>query len=239
MQRWLARHKRLHLQFTATSFKPTASVRRCARQGIPRSRQRAQRDGFTSTARPRHHHTARWDRHTRPARSRRRGDRTVRLCIGGIGAFRKGKHQRRTGPDRRSGGALRRRRIGAVTSTGNDAHAVEHRRPVAEFVLADDEREMLPRWPRRAKSSQALLRRCRTVLGCTAGKPNKEVATELDVSQQRWASGTSGLLVDGLAGLADEPRTGAPRRVSDQQSENVIVATVQPDYRHARERYRM
>jgi FixJ family two-component response regulator len=52
---------------------------------------------------------------------------------------------------------------------------------------------MLLRWPRRAKTSQALARRCRIVLGCVAGKPNKEVAAELGVSQQRWASGTSGL----------------------------------------------
>jgi FixJ family two-component response regulator len=64
---------------------------------------------------------------------------------------------------------------------------------VADFALADDEREMLLRWPRRAKSSQALVRPRRIVLGCAAGKPNKEVAAELGVSQRRWASGTSGL----------------------------------------------
>jgi hypothetical protein len=45
--------------------------------------------------------------------------------------------------------------------------------------------------------------------------------------------------VDRLAGLVDEPRTGAPRRVSDEQIEDVIAATVQPNYRHARERYRV
>jgi hypothetical protein len=46
-----------------------------------------------------------------------------------------------------------------------------------------------------------------------------------------------GFVVDRLAGLADELRTGAPRRVSAEQIEDVIVATVQSDYRHARERY--
>ena len=57
-------------------------------------------------------------------------------------------------------------------------------RPVAELVLTDEERDTLQRWARRAKSSQALAQRCRIVLGCAAGKPNKEVAAELGVSQQ-------------------------------------------------------
>jgi hypothetical protein len=45
--------------------------------------------------------------------------------------------------------------------------------------------------------------------------------------------------VDRVTGLADEPRTGAPRRINDEQIEDVIVATVQLDYRDARERYRV
>ena len=48
-------------------------------------------------------------------------------------------------------------------------------------VLTDEERETLQRWARRAKSSQALAQRCRIVLGCAAGKSNKEVAAEVGV----------------------------------------------------------
>ena len=57
-------------------------------------------------------------------------------------------------------------------------------RPVTELVLTDEERETLQRWARRAKSSQALAQRCRIVLGCAAGKSNKEVAAEVGVWPQ-------------------------------------------------------
>jgi FixJ family two-component response regulator len=57
-------------------------------------------------------------------------------------------------------------------------------RPVAELVLTEDERETLQRWARRAKSSQALAQRCRVVLGCAAGKSNKEVAAEVGMWPQ-------------------------------------------------------
>jgi DNA-binding CsgD family transcriptional regulator len=57
-------------------------------------------------------------------------------------------------------------------------------RPVTAVVLTDEERDTLQRWARRPKSAQALAQRCRIVLGCAAGKSNKEVATELGVSQQ-------------------------------------------------------
>ena len=52
------------------------------------------------------------------------------------------------------------------------------------MVLTDEERDTLQRWARRPKSAQALAQRCRIVLGCAAGKSNKEVAAELGVSQQ-------------------------------------------------------
>jgi transposase len=100
-------------------------------------------------------------------------------------------------------------------------------RPVAELVLTDDERDTLQRWARRAKSSQALAQRCRIVLGCAAGKPNKEVAAELGVSQQMVCKWRARFVADRLDGLADEPRPGAPRQIGDGQIEDVIVATLE------------
>ena len=38
-----------------------------------------------------------------------------------------------------------------------------------EFTLSDEEREVLERWARRPKSSQALALRCRIVFGCGRG----------------------------------------------------------------------
>ena len=55
---------------------------------------------------------------------------------------------------------------------------------VAESTLTDEERETLQRWAQRAKSSQALAQRRRTVLGCAAGKSNKEGAGYLILSSR-------------------------------------------------------
>lgn len=100
-------------------------------------------------------------------------------------------------------------------------------RPVAELVLTDEERDTLQRWARRAKSSQALAQRCRIVLGCAAGKSNKEVAAEVGVSQQMVCKWRQRFVADRLDGLVDEPRPGAPRQISDERIEQVVVATLE------------
>ena len=100
-------------------------------------------------------------------------------------------------------------------------------RPVTAVVLTDEERDTLQRWARRPKSAQALAQRCRIVLGCAAGKSNKEVAAELGVSQQMVCKWRGRFVADRLDGLADEPRPGAPRMIGDEQIEAVVVATLE------------
>ena len=106
-------------------------------------------------------------------------------------------------------------------------------RPVAELVLTDEERDTLQRWARRAKSSQALAQRCRIVLGCAAGKTNKEVAAEVGVWPQTVGIWRQRFIERRLEGLADEPRPGAPRQVGDEQVEEVLVATLERQPRDA------
>jgi len=98
---------------------------------------------------------------------------------------------------------------------------------VAELVLSDDERDTLQRWTRRAKSSQALAQRCRIVLGCAAGKTNKEVAAEVGVWPQTVGIWRQRFIERRLEGLTDEPRPGAPRTITDEQVEEVLVATLE------------
>ena len=100
-------------------------------------------------------------------------------------------------------------------------------RPVAELVLTDDERDTLQRWARRARSSQALAQRCRIVLGCAAGKSNKEVAAEVGVWPQTVGIWRQRFVERRVEGLADEPRPGAPRTITDDQVEAVLVATLE------------
>ena len=100
-------------------------------------------------------------------------------------------------------------------------------RPVSAVVLTDQERETLQRWARRAKSSQALAQRCRIVLGCGAGKSNKEVAAEVGVWPQTVCKWRQRFVESRLDGLTDEPRPGAPRTIDDERIEQVVVATLE------------
>jgi FixJ family two-component response regulator len=49
----------------------------------------------------------------------------------------------------------------------------------AEIVLDPEEREVLERWVRRPKTSQALAFRCRIVLQAAEGATSKEIALQL------------------------------------------------------------
>ena len=53
----------------------------------------------------------------------------------------------------------------------------------AEVVLSDEEREVLERWARRPKSSQALAMRCRIVLAAAEGEPSKAIAARLGCNE--------------------------------------------------------
>jgi transposase len=98
---------------------------------------------------------------------------------------------------------------------------------VAAVILADEERETLLRWSRRAKSSQALAQRCRIVLGCADGRSNQEVAAELGIWPQTVGKWRRRFLERRLEGLVDEPRPGAPRKITDERIEQVVVATLE------------
>lgn len=86
------------------------------------------------------------------------------------------------------------------------------------------------RWSRRAKSSQALAQRCRIVLGCAEDgglRSNQDVAAELGVWPQTVTKWRKRFLDRRLEGLVDEPRPGAPRRITDERVEEVIVKTLE------------
>ncbi|SQD94553.1 hypothetical protein FMEAI12_2630016 [Parafrankia sp. Ea1.12] len=51
-------------------------------------------------------------------------------------------------------------------------------RPMANLVLAEEERATLTRWIRRAKSSQALALRCKIVLSCAGGASSGQGRSE-------------------------------------------------------------
>jgi len=101
------------------------------------------------------------------------------------------------------------------------------RPPKAPLVLAAEDREVLLRWTRRPNSSNGLAQRARILLRCADGLSSSAVARELHVTNNTVGKWRSRYIQRGLAGLLDEPRSGAPRSVSDEKVEEVVTATLE------------
>jgi transposase len=100
-------------------------------------------------------------------------------------------------------------------------------RPVPPLALTSTESETLQRWARRRNSAQALALRSRIVLACANGKSNSTVAEELRLTRQTIGKWRRRFLLERLEGLHDEQRPGAPRKISDEQVERMIVKTLE------------
>ena len=97
----------------------------------------------------------------------------------------------------------------------------------AEVVLSEAEREVLERWARRPKSSQALAFRCRVVLAAAEGRSSREIAAQLGCTGSTVGKWRGRFARRGIDGLHDEPRPGKPRSISDEDVERVIVKTLE------------
>src|SRR5262245_14898848 len=106
-------------------------------------------------------------------------------------------------------------------------------RPKAALVLTSDELIELDSLAHRSRSAPALARRARIVLTCAEGRENKTVARRLRMSQATVCKWRARFVADRVAGLYDEPRPGAPRRITDAKIEDVIVRTLETTPRGA------
>lgn len=100
-------------------------------------------------------------------------------------------------------------------------------RPTARLVVSDDERAVLERYVRRGTTSLRLATRARIVLECATGANNKRVARRLRTTAHTVGKWRSRFIEARLDGLLDEPRPGAPRAISDDQVEAVVVKTLE------------
>ena len=106
-------------------------------------------------------------------------------------------------------------------------------RQLEDLVLSDDERERLTAWSRRRKTSQGLSLRSRLILSCAEGGSNLEVAEAHRVSRVTVGKWRARFLERRLNGLLDEPRPGAPRKVTDDIVERVVTKTLETTPRNA------
>src|SRR5882672_5193920 len=100
-------------------------------------------------------------------------------------------------------------------------------RPKAALILTEEERDRLQSMAHRARSQPLLARRARVVLACGEGLDNQAVARKLRASLGMVGKWRSRFLEARLEGLYDEPRPGAPRKVSDDQVEKVVIQTLE------------
>ena len=106
-------------------------------------------------------------------------------------------------------------------------------RPKVALILTDEERVRLDSLAHRSRTTPHLARRARIVLACAEGHDNTVVAKRLRMSQTTVCKWRGRFLRDRLDGLYDEPRPGTPRRIGDEQIEQVIVRTLEETPRGA------
>lgn len=93
--------------------------------------------------------------------------------------------------------------------------------------MSDSDRENLELIASRPKSSQRDSLRARIILAYAEGLKNNQVAARIGVCVQTVGKWRERLAAEGMAGLADEPRSGAPRTISDKAVEEVLTKTLE------------
>jgi transposase-like protein len=68
--------------------------------------------------------------------------------------------------------------------------------------------------------------RSRIVLACAEGRASAQVPLDLGVSRETVRKWRGRLLADRLEGLVDRPRSGAPRKITDEQVEALVARTL-------------
>jgi transposase len=101
---------------------------------------------------------------------------------------------------------------------------MQHRSRLTPVVLTQEERAQLTRWARRRRAALGL--RARIVLACRDERSNREIALRLKVTTQTVGKWRTRFIARRLAGLMDEPRSGAPRSISDELVEAVLAKTL-------------
>src|ERR687898_944098 len=92
------------------------------------------------------------------------------------------------------------------------------------ITLSEADRGQLQGWVRRRKTGQALATRARIILACAeAGSTNGGVAAALGVGPLTVAPWRRRFAERGLDGRLDEPRPGAPRKITDEQVERAVT----------------
>jgi transposase len=96
------------------------------------------------------------------------------------------------------------------------------------ITLSDEERGALEGIVRSATSEQRMVTRARVVLAAGEGKPNRQIAREVGLSQRKVGVWRNRFAEHRLEGLNDLPRPGAPRRYDHDKQVEVFKTACSP-----------
>jgi transposase len=97
--------------------------------------------------------------------------------------------------------------------------------PNTAFAVSDEDRLTLESWTRSTTISAGQRERAEIVLSVAAGDGVSGTARTLGLSRPTVIKWRDRFAVDGIDGLADQPRSGRPKTIDDAQ---IIAATLEP-----------
>lgn len=100
-------------------------------------------------------------------------------------------------------------------------------RPTTPISLNDDERRELEELCRKKKIAADLQKRAMVILLAADGLKNIDIADQVGLSNWTVGKWRRRYASNGLSGLHDEPRPGAPRKYNDDVIEEVVATTLE------------
>lgn len=102
----------------------------------------------------------------------------------------------------------------------------ENLRPV---TLTGEERKTLEGWAKKRTTSQSLALRARIVLSCLEEDSISAVAAKTGTSRATVSKWRARFLEEGIDGLSDKPRPGRPRKLTEEQIEQILTAALEQE----------
>jgi transposase len=96
-----------------------------------------------------------------------------------------------------------------------------------QLVVSPAQMAELERIARQSRGSRSASFRARIILECSARASNAAVATKLRTTGFTVGLWRNRFIANGIAGLGDEPRPGAPREIGDDKIERVVRLTLE------------
>ena len=100
-------------------------------------------------------------------------------------------------------------------------------RPKPSLNLVATDEEKLTLLARRPKTAQRVAVRAKIVLRAADGLSNQEIARGLGITGATVGKWRERFRLHGMEGLSDEPRPGAPRKITDAQVEAAVTQTLE------------